>query len=66
MADQFYGDRTGTLEDPFGHSWTLATHVEEVPPEELERRFAAMQKQASPAPGSLSARRRRSVLSWRS
>ncbi|MEJ2367746.1 MAG: VOC family protein [Acidobacteriota bacterium] len=41
VADQFYGDRTGTLVDPFGHQWTLATHVENVNPEELGRRAAA-------------------------
>lgn len=41
VKDQFYGDRTGTLEDPFGHVWTVATHVEDVPPEELERRMKA-------------------------
>jgi PhnB protein len=44
VADQFYGDRAGTLVDPFGHVWTLATHVEDVPPEEINRRFAAMMK----------------------
>ena len=42
VANQFYGDRSGTLEDPFGHVWTVATHVEDVPPDELERRIAAM------------------------
>jgi len=42
LANQFYGDRSGTFEDPFGHIWTVATHVEDVPPEELERRIAAM------------------------
>lgn len=41
VADQFYGDRTGGLEDPFGHAWYVATHVEDVPPEELEKRAAA-------------------------
>jgi len=35
---QFYGDRAGTLRDPFGHEWMLATHVEDVPPAEIERR----------------------------
>jgi PhnB protein len=42
VADQFYGDRTGTLEDPFGHIWTLMTHVEDVSPEEMKRRMAAL------------------------
>jgi len=44
VANQFYGDRSGTLEDPFGHVWTVATHVEDVSPEEMKRRAqAAMQ-----------------------
>lgn len=42
VKDQFYGDRSGTVEDPFGHIWTLSTHVEEVSPEELARRMAEM------------------------
>jgi PhnB protein len=41
VADQFYGDRTGGIEDPFGHVWYVATHVEDVPPEELQKRAAA-------------------------
>jgi len=40
VANQFYGDRTGSVEDPFGYLWYLATHVEDVPPDELERRSA--------------------------
>lgn len=44
VADQFYGDRTGTLRDPFGHVWTVATHVEDVAPEEMQRRAAAAMK----------------------
>ncbi len=40
---QFYGDRDGYIIDPFGHGWTIATHVEDVGPEELDRRMAAMQ-----------------------
>ena len=40
VEDQFYGDRTGQIEDPFGHKWHLATHVEDVPPEEMEQRAA--------------------------
>lgn len=42
VEDQFYGDRAGKLADPFGHIWWIATHVEDVPPQELERRAAAM------------------------
>jgi len=38
VADQFYGDRTGGIEDPFGHQWFVATHVEDVSNEEMERR----------------------------
>jgi PhnB protein len=38
VEDQFWGDRYGKLTDPFGHEWNLATHVEDVPPEEMERR----------------------------
>jgi PhnB protein len=44
LADQFYGDRSGTVIDPFGHKWTIATHVEDVSPEEIERRMAALKK----------------------
>jgi PhnB protein len=46
VVDQFYGDRSGTLTDPFGHVWTIGTHVEDVSAEEMERRMAAMQKSA--------------------
>jgi PhnB protein len=42
VADQFYGDRSGVLEDPFGHIWTIATHTEDVSPEEMKKRMAAM------------------------
>ena len=42
VQDQFYGDRSGTLEDPFGHVWTVATHIEDVAPDEIDRRLAAM------------------------
>ena len=42
VEDQFYGDRAGTFEDPFGHSWDIHTNVEEVSPEEMEKRMAAM------------------------
>jgi PhnB protein len=49
VANQFYGDRSGTLEDPFGHVWTIATHVEDVAPEELKRRADAVMKSTPPA-----------------
>jgi PhnB protein len=38
VKDQFYGDRSGTLQDPFGHTWTVATHIEDIPPDEMRRR----------------------------
>ena len=41
VANQFYGDRSGTLEDPFGHFWTIATHIEDVAPDEMKRRVEA-------------------------
>ncbi len=40
VENQFYGDRTAQFEDPFGHPWSIATHVEDVPPEEMEKRMA--------------------------
>ena len=52
LEDQFWGDRMGTLTDPFGHQWSLATQKEEVPPEELQRRmqeFSSKQKQPETA-----------------
>ena len=42
VEDQFYGDRMGTVEDPFGHVWHVATHVEDVSPEEMKRRMESM------------------------
>ena len=48
LSDMFWGDRFGSVTDPFGHSWSLATHVEDVPPEEMaERAKAAMAQMAS-------------------
>jgi PhnB protein len=41
IEDQFYGDRSGQFEDPFGHRWNVATHVEDVPPDEMAKRAAA-------------------------
>ena len=52
VANQFYGDRSGTLEDPFGHIWTISTHVEDVPPEEMKRRAEAAFKSAQGRPAS--------------
>lgn len=46
VADKFYGDRSGAIEDPFGHQWHISTHVEDVPPGEMERRAAAAMKGA--------------------
>jgi PhnB protein len=42
VKDQFYGDRSGLLLDPFGHQWTLATHLEDLTPEEISARMAEM------------------------
>ena len=42
VDNQFYGDRSGQFEDPFGHHWSVATHVEDVPPDEMAKRAAAM------------------------
>ena len=42
LADQFYGDRSGSVIDPFGHQWTIATHTVDVSPEEMERRHDDM------------------------
>lgn len=48
IADQFWGDRFGSISDPFGHLWSIATHVEDVPPEEMaERAKAAMAEMSS-------------------
>ncbi|GAB3377453.1 VOC family protein [Azotobacter armeniacus] len=46
LQDQFYGDRMGTLQDPFGHVWFLAAHKEDLSPEEIRERAAALFKQA--------------------
>jgi PhnB protein len=42
VADQFYGDRSGQVEDPYGHLWWIATHKEDVSPEEMQKRVRAM------------------------
>jgi PhnB protein len=51
VEDQFYGDRSGQFEDPFGHHWSVATHVEDVPPDEMEKRAAAMAAEAGASTG---------------
>ena len=50
-ADQFYGDRDGFIVDPFGHGWTVATHVEDLSPEEMMRRMADLQQRPSDQAG---------------
>lgn len=50
LQDQFYGDRSGTLTDPFGHVWTVSTHKEDVTPEEMDKRLANLH--ASKASGA--------------
>lgn len=42
VEDQFYGDRSGWVKDPFGHEWTLSTHIEDVSPDEINKRMAEM------------------------
>jgi len=44
VADQFYGDRSGTVIDPFGHVWTLATHTKDLTPEQIDQNFQAWQQ----------------------
>lgn len=45
LQDQFYGDRSGTLRDPFGHVWNIATHIEDVAADEMQRRMKSKQKE---------------------
>jgi len=49
VKDQFYGDRSGSIIDPFGHLWSVATHVEDVAPEEMQRRMKAAMGQVAGA-----------------
>nr|XP_061806032.1 uncharacterized protein Mb0911c-like [Nerophis lumbriciformis] len=44
LMDQFYGDRSGTLKDPFGHMWIIASHIEDLTPEQLQERFQEYQE----------------------
>ena len=46
VEDQFYGDRSGFIQDPFGHFWSVATHVEDVTPKEMEERMKKVQRAA--------------------
>ena len=46
VEDQFYGDRSGQFEDPFGHRWSVASHIEDVPPDEMAKRAAAMEQES--------------------
>jgi len=50
MTDQFWGDRSGSLTDPHGYTWTIATHKEDLSREEMEKRQAEWMKQHSPQP----------------
>ena len=47
VENQFYGDRMGTIDDPFGHRWYVATHVEDVPPAEMAKRAADAMRKSS-------------------
>lgn len=44
LVDQFYGDRSGMVVDPFGHTWSIATHIEDVSPEEMRRRMGEFEQ----------------------
>ena len=47
VKDEFYGDRIGTIIDPFGHMWSIATHIEDVSPEEMKKRMANAANQSA-------------------
>jgi PhnB protein len=50
LENKFYGDRTGMISDPFGHEWSISTHVEDVSPEEMDKRAAAEMAKMAGAP----------------
>jgi PhnB protein len=50
LKDQFYGDRSANLEDPFGHKWIISTHIEDVSPAEMDKRMKALMEQKEPEP----------------
>jgi PhnB protein len=52
VQDMFWGDRYGKFTDPFGHSWAVATHTEDVAPEEMQRRSEAFSKQMAQSAGA--------------
>ena len=52
VSDQFYGDRSGQVADPFGYGWTIATRTEDMPVEEMQRRMAEMEAQQAPRTAS--------------
>lgn len=52
LQNQFYGERSGTLRDPFGHEWLLGGHIEDVTPEEMQRRYTALLKSKGTRAGS--------------
>jgi PhnB protein len=56
VQDQFYGDRSGQIEDPFGHVWIVSTHIEDVTNEEIERRSAAFMQGTAASPAATTAR----------
>jgi PhnB protein len=51
LEDKFYGDRTGMVADPFGHEWSISTHIEDVSPEEMDKRAAAEMAKMAGTPG---------------
>jgi len=52
VKNEFYGDRSGTLEDPFGHKWSISTHVEDVDPETIAERAKEISAEATASPAS--------------
>lgn len=52
LADQFYGERSGTIRDPFGHEWILGGHVEDVSTAEMQRRYTELTGGNAPEPSS--------------
>jgi PhnB protein len=50
LTDEFYGDRTGQLEDPFGHVWSIQTRIEDVSPKKMQKRLDAMSAPSQPQP----------------